>query len=273
MMQNRRGKAALLAGFLLIIPLLGCDDSETIPPTGSTITVAGNPATIVLGSQGEIGSSEIIATVRSELGIALPGQDVRFSASAGGLFFVGTNPLDPANSAANIPIETDSLGNAIVTLFSDTTTIVTATSGNTTGTLTLNTVIGNLSNIILSFDPLTAGCADSTTLDLCSAKLCLAARAQESDGTPLDGVAVSFQLRDLTSTSGNTWSGSFFPSQGTTGVGSPTPPTGVVETEFRPDETQCLDACRNPDSCTANIVAISGAFTSAPLNITINARQ
>src|SRR5215471_17137550 len=109
-----------------------CRGADQIAPDGSTITLAANPATIVLN--GGSGSSDVVATVSSSAGVPLKDQDVRFSATAGSLFDAAGDP------AANIPIRTDDLGNAHVTLITTTTTTVTARSGKATGSLALSTV-------------------------------------------------------------------------------------------------------------------------------------
>src|SRR2546426_5011890 len=95
------------------------------------------------------GQTEVVATVASERGLPLPGQDVRFSSTAGRLFLGSpANPID----AANIPIRTDKFGNAPVDLITSTTATVTAKSGAASGKLTINTLSGNLSPILLHTD-------------------------------------------------------------------------------------------------------------------------
>src|SRR5262245_24225270 len=107
---NRVTSFAAAAGVMLLAFGLAltasCRGADQIPPDGSTITLAANPATIPLN--GPTGSSDIVATVSSGAGVPLKDQDVRFSSTAGSLF-----DADGA-AAANIPIRTDDLGNAHV---------------------------------------------------------------------------------------------------------------------------------------------------------------
>src|SRR5713101_1911536 len=110
----------VLAAALLII-LASCHRGDRLAPEGATIELAATPTTIVL--VGGSGSAEIVATVSSMAGVPLPDQDVRFTSSAGSLFTLNSEP------AANVPIRTDDLGNARVTLTTTTTTTVTARSG------------------------------------------------------------------------------------------------------------------------------------------------
>jgi len=107
--------AALAAGFLA---LAHCHRGDQTAPEGAIIDLAASPTTIVLvdGS----GSADVVATVSSSVGVPLPDQDVRFSTSAGTLETLSGQP------AANIPIRTDSFGNAHVTLTTTKTTTVTA---------------------------------------------------------------------------------------------------------------------------------------------------
>jgi hypothetical protein len=277
MMQNRRGKSALILACLLTIPLTACEDSETIPPEGSTITMAANPTTVVLGpipqcttllQQATCGTSEVIATVRNELGIPLPGQDVRFSNTAGQLFSGGlTNPVP----AANLPIETDSFGNARVGLITATTSTVTATSGNATSEpLTLNTVQGNLSQIVLTIDnsanSLCAG-ASSSNITSCNQEVCFSAEALDTSSMPIDGVTIVFSLENNT-TMGNTLNGTFIPSQVVTGAGGD---PGIARTKFTLN-ADCPQECSvsgGGGSCRALIVAeTQGGFPSLPVELT-----
>ncbi|MCI0658709.1 MAG: hypothetical protein L0170_16780, partial [Acidobacteria bacterium] len=77
-----------------------CKGSDVVAPEGSTIVLAANPATIPLVNGS--GSSDVVATVYSAVGVPQEDQDVRFSSSAGSLF-------SDNQPAANIPIRTDSL--------------------------------------------------------------------------------------------------------------------------------------------------------------------
>src|SRR5215471_855194 len=127
-----------------------CRGADQVAPDGFTVTLAANPATIVLNNGS--GTSDVVATVSSAVGVPQKDIDVRFSASAGLLFTSNQQP------AANITIRTDTLGNAHVILITPTSTTVTAKSGTATGTLTLSTVPGNIGSIVLNQDTQTAGC-------------------------------------------------------------------------------------------------------------------
>jgi len=278
MIRNRNAIIALLSGCLLIIPLMSCDDSETIPPNNSTITVAANPTTVVLGTlpqcnsllqQATCGTSDVIATVRNELGIPLPGQDVRFSSTAGQLFTGGlSNPV----FASNIPIATDSLGNATVGLITATTSTVTATAGTTAGSLTLNTVQGNLSQIVLtidnSADSLCAGMSNSN-ITSCTDEVCFSAQALDTSNMPLDGVTIVFSLKNNT-TGGHTLSGTFIPSQVVTGSGGD---PGIARTKFTLN-ADCPMQCSisgGGGNCIAEVLAATqGGFQSLPVQLTTN---
>lgn len=275
MVQKRNRVIALLAGCLLIIPLMSCDDSEVIPPTGSTITVAANPTTVVLGTlpqcdslllQDECGITEVIATVRNELGIPLPGQDVRFSTTAGQLF---TNVLSNPVAASNVPIPTNSIGNATVDLITTTTSTVTATSGNTTGTLTLTTVQGNLSQIILNIDntpnSLCAG-VSSANITNCAQEVCFSAEALDTSSNPVDGVTIVFSLQNNVSPTG-TLNGTFIPSQAVTGSSGD---AGIARTKFTLNN-DCPQECSQSTggNCIADVLAATqGGFQSIPVQLT-----
>ncbi|MFQ5876544.1 MAG: hypothetical protein ACE5JH_02465 [Acidobacteriota bacterium] len=264
-----------LAPTVLLAALVGvgCEDSDTIPPEGSTITVTGNPSTIVLGnipecdsllSQEQCGTAEVVATVSNELGVPLPGQDVRFSSSAG-LLFLGE--VSNATPVSNIPIETDGFGNARVNLVTATTATVTARSGSAMDDLTFNTVQGNLRTILLNVDTSDPTC-DTQTITSCAQDLCLVAQAFDTSSNPLDGVTIVFELRNNVSAGGNTFNGTFTPLQVLTSGG------GVAASRFTPDST-CPSECSQAQGggpCQGEIVARTqgGAFESTALQLFIN---
>lgn len=271
MKRPTRRHAQWTAACLLLAGVAACVDSDKIPPKGSIITVAANPATIPLGSGSECvsllnvtncGTSQVVASVASELGVPLPDQDVRFSSTAGKLFTGSvTNPVD----AANIPIRTDDLGNATVNLITSTTTTVTAKSGPSSGTLSISTVAGNLSTIVLINDTTSTGCTTSSqTVTSCSQTVCLQATAQDASGDGVQGVVLLFKLQNNVSGS-NTFAGQFTPSQATTDT------NGVARAQFNPDTT-CPAQCGGGKSCQGEIVATiqGGGFQSSPLQLTIN---
>ena len=50
-MSKRVLSAILMTGICgILMTILACEDSDTIPPAGSEITVSANPTTVVLGS-------------------------------------------------------------------------------------------------------------------------------------------------------------------------------------------------------------------------------
>ena len=229
-----------------------CRGSDQVAPEGSTITLAANPATIVL--VGGSGSSDVVATVYSAAGVPQEDQDVRFSSSAGSLF---TPPPDN-QPAANIPIRTDSLGNAHVVLTTTTTTTVTAKSGAATGTLSLSTVNGNLNAILINPDTQTAGCLQGTDIGSCSDSICVTAQAVDDEGNGIPGVVIVFSLQNASPDFSV-----FFNAPGnqlTTDAG------GFASTSFKLVSSDCIDPCAAPDSCEADMVAAlqGGGFPSTP---------
>src|SRR5262245_37685131 len=187
---------AMLLAFALALTGAACRGADQVAGEGSTIVVAATPTTIVKSDDpnciilggGNCGTAQVVATVYSAAGVPQEDHDVRFSSTAG-LLFQGT--FDSPQPAANIPIRTNSIGNATVFLATGTTTTVTARSGNATGDLTLNTVEGNISQIVLEIDIDSPGCdLSSDLITSCSDEVCFKATAQESDGTPVQGVTI-----------------------------------------------------------------------------------
>jgi hypothetical protein len=237
-----------------------CRGADQVAPEGFTINVAANPATIVLVNGS--GTSDVVATVSSAVGVPQKDIDVRFSASAGQLTIPpGSQP------AANIPIRTDNLGNAHVVLTTNTTTTVTARSGTATGTLSLTTVNGNLNTISINQDTTSAGCLSSTDFGTCSDVICVTAQATDVNGVGIGGVLIVFSLVNSTSTNGKGFAVSFTPqSQVTTDSG------GNASTSFKISSNTCVN-CTTPDSCDGFIQAAltGGAFaTATPLHFTAN---
>jgi len=214
----------------------------TTPPADSSIIVSGNPTTIALGSRPECsillhlptcGSAEVVATVSNALGVPLPGQDVRFTNTAG-LLFTGTvsNPMP----ISGLPVLTDQFGNARVNLVTATTATVTARSGTAMGNLTFNTVQGNLSAIILNNDTTQPGCGTSTTnVTSCNQTVCLVTTALDTSGSGLPGIVLNFNLQNNT-VLGNRFNGTFNPAQPTTDA------NGDAFTTFTSDAT-CDPEC------------------------------
>ncbi|MCZ6696785.1 MAG: hypothetical protein O7A63_09640 [Acidobacteria bacterium] len=260
------------AAALALFSLAACEDSDTIPPPGSTIEVSGNPTTIVLGSvpecqtllqQANCGTAEVVATVSNALGVPLPGQDVRFTSTAG-LLFVGT--LQNATAISNLPVETDGFGNARVNLITTSTTTVSARSGAATNNLTFNTVQGNLSQIILTTDPNDSSC-NSTTVTDCNQDICFIATAFDTSAQPLSGVTIIFSLQN-NDKGGNLFNGTFIPSQALTDS------NGEVATLFTSDST-CPNECSialGGGPCMAEVIAstLGGGFQSTAVSLFIN---
>ena len=256
---------------MLLAGVAACTESDKIPPKGSPITMAANPATIPLAPGAECvnllnvpscGTAQIVASITSELGIPLPDQDVRFSNEAGRLFTGSvSNPVD----AANIPISTDDFGNATVNLITSGTTKITARSGLNSGTLTITTVAGNLSSILLNHDTTSTGCtSSSTTVTSCSQIVCFKAKAVTASGAGVQGVVLLFSLQNNDS-NGNTFNVQFDPSQDTTNS------NGEVFTTFTPDST-CASECGGRKPCQAEVVVEtqSGSPSSAPVQLLID---
>jgi hypothetical protein len=256
---------------MLLAGVAACTESDKIPPKGSIITVSANPATIPLAAGAECisllnvpncGTSQIVATVQSELGVPLSDQDVRFSNEAGRLFLGDvSNPID----AANIPISTDDDGNAFVNLITSGTAKVTARSGLNSGTLTITTVAGNLSAILVNNDTTSAGCGTSSfTVTSCSQIVCVEAQAVDGTGAGVEGVVLLFSLTNNDS-GGNTFNVQFTPTQATTNS------VGKAFAKFSPDTT-CAAECGGGKSCQGEVVAATqgGSFQSTPEQLLIN---
>jgi hypothetical protein len=263
---------ARTAAFLAVATIAGCQSSDKIPPKGATITVAANPATIPIAAGADClnllrvsscGTADVVATVASELGVPLPGQDVRFSSTAG---FLYTGSASSPVNAANIPIRTDRFGNSSVKLITAATATVSAKSGAASGTLTINTVTGNLNAILLSFDLSSTGCNPSFNLTTCSQILCFTAKAVDANGVGIQGVVLNFAIQNNV-LNGNTLAGNFSPSPITTDS------TGSVSSQFQPDVGTCPTQCSaaQSKSCAADAIVTTtgGGFQSNTKHFTV----
>jgi len=267
----RKGARQTMSTIQRIVPVLGaavgimflasgvvltasCRGSDQVAPEGSTITLAANPATIVIATPGGTGSSDVIATVYSAAGVPQEDQDVRFSSTAGSLL---TPPPDN-QPAANIPISTDNLGNAHVVLTTTVNTTVTARSGNATGTLSLSTVNGNLNAITITQVTGVTGCIDGDTISNCSDSICVRARAVDDTGSGIAGVVIVLTLENP--------SPDFAVFFNAPGNQLTTDASGFVNTSFKLNSSNCANPCAAPDSCEADMVAAlsSGEFPSTP---------
>lgn len=268
--MSKRTRMYPLAAAAAALLVFACHKGDKIAPEGATIDLAATPATIpktsspecaIIGAS-DCGTSQIIATVSSEVGAPLPDQDVRFTTTAG-LLFTGT--LSNPDPVAGSPIATDDQGNARVTLVTSTTATVTARSGTASGSINLQTVQGNLNNVLLNVDTASAGCQSSTTdITSCGQEVCLVATATDTNGDPVAGVAIIFKIQNNT-VGDNTFNVSFFPDQDTTDA------NGEAFTSFFPD-SDCPSECGGLKACQGEVVAsLQGdAFASTPLVLTIN---
>src|SRR5206468_6864773 len=127
-------------------------------------------------------------------------QDVRFTSSGGSL----CTDASCSQSAVNLPIRTDDLGNAYVTLVvnSSTAVTVTARSGTATGTLTLNTVNAELSAIVLNPESPTNLCLATPEFQTCGDHLCVVAKAERADQTGIAGLLLVFTAPNKQSDTG-----------------------------------------------------------------------
>ncbi len=272
MITISRWSIPVAAALFLTVVVAACESSEKIPPKGSTVTVGANPATIALTTRPEClillgvptcGTADVVATVASELGVPLPDQDVRFRSTAGFLY-TGTvqNPID----AANIPIRTDEFGNAHVNLITSATATVTGNSGSASGTLSISTVVGNLSAVVLNIDTTQTGCsASTTTVTSCSQTICVVADARDSSGGGIEGVLIQFRLQNNVGPAPDNYTFNVTPSTASGTTNS----SGKVFAAFTPDST-CTAQCGGNKPCQGEFIAETGGFQSGPLPLQIN---
>ena len=246
-------KQVSIAG-LLVLAAIACQSSETIAPDGSTISLAATPAVIVTSGGVQANDVTILATVRNTVGVALPGQDVRFTTTSGVL-----------TPQAGLPVSSDEFGNATTVLTGATTTAtIAATSGKATASITLQTASCNIATVTLS---------GTLNFSTCQAALpggsgTLTATVTDTAQLPCVGVAVSFTAIP---TNGAVQAGdvaiSLSPAQSTTNS------TGTVQTTVTLDTQTCSTKCTGKDCNVSkqNIQATAGSITSAlvPVNIQI----
>lgn len=233
-MKNHRNALIIAAAGALALVAAGCDDSETIAPDGSTITINANPAQVILSGTPaiQVNPITIVATVRNSIGVPLPGQDVRFTTTSGAL----TPP-------ALQPITTDDLGNASCELSVATTgPNISATSGKATASLQLTSANGEVAQIILN--------SDATDLTDCGDEFNLTATALDGDGAGVSGFTIIFQFAP--SNPANAFTGNFNPTQGVTDT------NGEVTATLSVNDTTCNTNCVGPGKdCRARIRAVS----------------
>ncbi|MBI4161560.1 MAG: hypothetical protein HY509_03840 [Acidobacteria bacterium] len=242
----------LLPAALALLPafLLGCEESDVVPPEGARLELSADPATVV-----NVGSPEVtlLAFVTNSLGVSLPDQTVRFNTTDG--------ELDPTSLT---PLMTDSNGIARSVLSwpaGPRTTTVNAFSGSATDSFTINVLPGDLQDILIN--------SNDTTVNACNDVLVFTATAVDTNSNPVQGLRINFALRAANGTSPASLGHTFNPAQGVTD------PDGDLTTQLSFDQNQCNDKCSqssmNFDAtfCTVSVVAFdqSMLFESTPLPI------
>ncbi len=248
-MSKRVLSAILMTGICgILMTILACEDSDTIPPDGSTIVLSATPAQIVLDLNGvQSVPVTLLATVRNSLGIPLPGQDVRFTTTSG--------VLTPTSGTS---VETGNDGNAISILEQATVgPTITATAGTAMDTLTLTAATGTLSSILLSPGPL--------NLSTCSDTFPMTATALNPQGDPIDGVTLFFEFVTSSMTE---VTGMFSPVSGVSGSANPL--SGEVTFDLIIDNPTCSTRCIGAGmDCSTTIQATDqgGTIISNPVTI------
>ncbi len=245
-MRKHRGVFAVLIAGTLLLGALACEDSDKIPPADSTISLAANPATILLSNGVQDGSVQILATVYNSIGVPLPGQDVRFTMDSG--------QLDPL---AGTPVRTNDIGNALTTLTVATTnTKITATSGKATANIQLQTTTCNISTVDL----------DPTVLNFtaCTDSLTLTATVTDTKSVACVGVSVIFKLVDGSSAPG-TDDVTINISPGTVRTDA----AGEAVTHVTLGTADCDNLCPGNDCNPSGrqITATAGSTTSSPADV------
>ncbi len=232
------------AAVFLAAALSGCQESDVVAPDGATISLTANPATIVLAGGIQAAPVTVIATVSNSIGVPLPGQDVRFTTTAGTL-----------TPEAGTPIETDSFGNAISILTdAQQPPTITARSGKATAPpLQLQTATCALSDIALS--------PSSLQLNTCNDTFNVSAIATDTAGDPCTGVLINFTMTGSAPTTDVT--GSFNPGSDTTDQ------TGLASSTLTINSTTCNSKCVG-NTCTGFIKATSGNVSSSNVSIVDN---
>ncbi len=252
--------AALALGVLV---MANCHNGDVIPPDSSTITLAATPTTIVLADQpdcsflggGKCGTSNVLATVNSPVGVPLSGQDVRFSSTAG-ILYIGS----PDNPQAGLPIRTDSNGNAHIQLITNSSTTVNANSGKATGSLTLSTTTALISKVTLTQDT-TSPCSPENTFTTCSDSFCLVATVLDNSQQGIAGLPITFTMSGAVG--GVT---AQFSQQGQI-----TDASGQVTTDFILGSTSCAGCAGHKcDGVVTVVASTQGGFVSGPLQFNIS---
>jgi hypothetical protein len=231
--------AAVLAAFLIV----ACQKSDVVAPDGATISLTANPATIVLSGSVQTDPVVIIATVSNSIGVPLPGQDVRFTTTAGVL-----------TPQAGKSVSTDSDGNATSTLTdARQPPTIAAKSGKATATLSIQTATCALSAIALS--------PSSLQLNTCNDTFNVTAVATDTGGRPCSGILINFTITG--SVAATDVAGSFNPGSITTNL------SGVGNSVLTINSTDCNTKCV-AKTCTGFIKATSGGTSSSNVFIVDN---
>lgn len=242
MMQPRSSLIVAAAGALLLI-VAGCDESDTIAPEGSTISLNANPNQVILvGGVQDNNPITIRATVSNSVGVPLPGQDVRFNTNSGSLSVGVTQP-----------VATDSFGIATTELSLATTgPTVSATSGKASASITITSANGQVTQILLNVVP--------SILSDCSDTFDITATALDGNGDGVENFTIFFEFAP--SNPSTAFTGNFNPGQDTTDASGVA--TSVLSTTTQCD-TQCSGAGKD---CRALIRARSnGGQTSSDVEI------
>lgn len=232
--MSRSRSGAVLRACMLFAAIMvpGCQSGDRIPPDGSTINLSASPASIVLDANGiQAAPVTLLATVRTSVGVPLPGQDVRFTTSSGAL-----TPL------AGTPVRTDDFGNARSILQGATVgPQITATAGKATQSLTLTAAKGQISTITLS--------PGLNQLLTCNDTFDLTATVLDSAGIGVQGVSVQFAF---TSSANTAVTGTFNPSPGQTDA------SGQITTTLTIDSNTCNNRCvGNGKDCSTFVQAMT----------------
>lgn len=222
-LRRHRGVFAVVAAGGLLLGVLACDDSDTVPPADSTISLSANPAQVIIENNVQVLPVTLIATVRNSIGVPLPGQDVRFTTTNG--------VLTPPPST---PIETDSIGNATAILTAASQgPQVTATAGKATVSLTLTA--GSAAVCFITLTP-----SDPQTITDCSDEFDFTVLAEDCDSLPVDGVRIFLEFNNASSNA-NAVTGNFNPSNASTDT------DGTFTTTLTLNQTTCNDNCIDKD--------------------------
>jgi len=253
-MKTPAVRIAMPLSGLLVLAVVACQSSETIAPDGSTISLAATPAVIVTSGGVQANDVSILATVRNSIGVALPGQDVRFTTTSGVL-----------TPQAGLPVSTDKFGNATTVLTSATTTAtVAATSGKATASITLQTTTCNISTVTLDGSPNFTSC---TPTEVAGGAFTLTVTVTDTSQKPCVGIAVSF-TSSVASLPPTDIALVFSPSQGNTDS------TGTSKTTLTLDQQNCSSKCtgKNCNTSLQGAEAVAGSITSTavPVNIDIH---